>query len=82
MEFITVTLGIDNIDFTRFPDDVFMKRWLREYLRAWNGTDEVDDAELDKLHKSVTVFAPISHFFWAVWAMVQVNQSNQLIKID
>lgn len=70
--------GIDSIDYARYPDREFQSEWLRVYLAAFHGVEqaEVDDREVDRLYGVVNAFALASHYFWAVWGLIQTEHST------
>lgn len=68
--------GIDEIDYTRYPDKEFQWNWLREYLEEFSGSKAVTDHEIEKLYITVNKFALASHYFWTIWALIQAEHST------
>lgn len=76
--------GIDEIDYARYPSEQFQCAWLRVYLAAYNegdsspagGVDGVTEKEVRRLYGQVNAFALASHFFWAVWGLIQAEHST------
>lgn len=67
---------MDKPDFSLYPDKNLQKAWLKEYLRAYNATDNISKEEVDTLYWQVTQFAPLPHFFWACWSLIQCEHSD------
>uniref|UniRef100_H2Y500 ethanolamine kinase n=1 Tax=Ciona savignyi TaxID=51511 RepID=H2Y500_CIOSA len=65
--------GIDNADFSLYPDRGLQLRWLRGYLAAYRGLveDDVSDEDVEKLYREVNKFALAAHLFWGIWSLVQ-----------
>lgn len=68
--------GFDEPDYSLHPDEDFQKAWLREYLGTYKGTGNVLEEDVDKLYWQVSKFAPLPHFFWACWALIQSEYSS------
>ncbi|XP_066592107.1 ethanolamine kinase 1 [Prorops nasuta] len=68
--------GVDSPDFALYPDEKFQKAWLKEYLQAYNETDNVDEKDVNKLYIHVNKFVLLAHFFWGCWALVQSQYSH------
>ncbi|KAJ8299506.1 hypothetical protein KUTeg_023566, partial [Tegillarca granosa] len=48
--------GIDEVDYSRYPDKAYQLKWLRRYLLYWNkehGKGEVTDEDVEKLYVQV-----------------------------
>lgn len=71
-----IPLGIDEVDYARYPSKEFQYAWLRTYLETYNGVDEVGDKEIHRLYGQVNAFALASHYFWTIWAMIQAEHST------
>ncbi|KAL6428427.1 hypothetical protein ACFW04_008599 [Cataglyphis niger] len=68
--------GIDEPDYSLYPDKNFQKAWLKEYLQRYNATNNVSEKEINKLYWQVTKFAPLPHFFWGCWSLIQSEHSH------
>lgn len=73
--------GMDNIDYSKYPDRNHQLLWLRCYLERYSelrggGVAEVSDAEVEKLYTQTNWFTLGSHLFWAMWALVQSKYSD------
>lgn len=71
--------GIENVDFSLYPDEPYQRWWLRIYLEEFNkqkNLGEVTDEDIDTLYKEVNFFSACAHFWWAVWAMIQELNSE------
>ncbi|XP_012410699.1 ethanolamine kinase 2 isoform X4 [Trichechus manatus latirostris] len=69
--------GVNEVDYCRYPSRETQLLWLHDYLQAQKGT-AVTPREVQKLYVQVNKFALASHFFWALWALIQ----NQYSTID
>lgn len=72
--------GVDDVDFSRYPDKQYQLEWLRSYLEEWNThnglTCAVTDEEVQKLYVQVNKCALAAHFFWGLWALIQSKYSK------
>lgn len=72
--------GLENIDFSLYPEKDFQLLWLREYLTHWfryNGKDpsSVTDKDVEVLYVQTNKCAVAAHFFWGIWAIIQAEKS-------
>ncbi|CAD5111466.1 DgyrCDS777 [Dimorphilus gyrociliatus] len=67
--------GVNEVDYSRYPDKEYQMKWLKTFLREKNGGD-VDNKEVEKLYVQVNKFSLLSHFFWGVWALIQAANSS------
>lgn len=59
----------------RFPTDEQQHTFIREYLIKLNGGESLPtDEEIQTVRKEVEFFAMVSHFFWSMWAIVNIHQ--------
>jgi ethanolamine kinase len=67
-------LGIDNPDFSMCPDRLFKSQWITEYLKHF----KVEGANFSQeaFENWVELCQPMSHLFWALWAIVQAQNST------
>lgn len=79
----SVRLGVATFDCTLYPSEDFQKSWLEVYLKEFEGSDEETEADADKkrervqrLYADVCKFAPVPHFMWAMWSLVQAHHSQ------
>lgn len=75
--------GIDEVDYSRYPDKAYQLKWLRRYLLYWNkehGKGEVTDEDVEKLYVQVNKCTLAAHFFWGIWGLIQAKHS--LIDFD
>lgn len=80
--------GVEEPDYSLYPDKKYQLRWLRIYLEAFYSklnrfftkqTDEpvlVDDGRLEKFYNEVNKFTLAAHLMWAVWSLVQAQNSQ------
>nr|XP_039269016.1 ethanolamine kinase 2-like [Styela clava] len=69
--------GVDNMDYSFYPDRHLQLDWIRTYLKHWNNSDiEVTDEDVEKLYVQVNKFALAALFIWATWGLVQARYSN------
>ncbi|KAM6219095.1 ethanolamine kinase 2 isoform 3-T3 [Rhynchocyon petersi] len=69
--------GVNEVDYCRYPSRDTQLQWLHYYLQAQKGM-AVTPREVETLYVQVNKFALASHFFWALWALIQ----NQYSTID
>ncbi|XP_049626616.1 ethanolamine kinase 2 [Suncus etruscus] len=69
--------GVNEVDYCRYPARETQLQWLHYYLQAQKGST-VTSQEVERLYVQVNKFALASHFFWALWALIQ----NQFSTID
>lgn len=68
--------GVEDINYSRYPDEKYQKTWLREYLREFLATETVSDADVHRLYVQVNKFSLAAHFLWAIWALIQAEHSS------
>ncbi|XP_027273396.1 ethanolamine kinase 2 isoform X3 [Cricetulus griseus] len=67
--------GVNEVDYCRYPARETQLQWLRYYLEAQKGT-AATPREVERLYAQVNKFALASHFFWALWALIQNQYST------
>ncbi|XP_017787130.1 PREDICTED: ethanolamine kinase [Nicrophorus vespilloides] len=67
-------VGLDSIDYAKYPGKEFQYAWLKEYLTVFK-KGEVSDEDVERLYVQVNQFALASHVFWGVWALIQAEHS-------
>ncbi|XP_004862227.1 ethanolamine kinase 2 isoform X2 [Heterocephalus glaber] len=67
--------GVNGVDYSRYPLRETQLQWLRYYLQAQKGS-AVSPREVERLYVQVNKFALASHFFWALWALIQNQYST------
>nr|XP_034369171.1 ethanolamine kinase 2 isoform X2 [Arvicanthis niloticus] len=67
--------GVNEVDYSRYPAREIQLQWLRYYLEAQKGT-AASPREVEQLYVQVNKFALASHFFWALWALIQNQYST------
>lgn len=68
--------GIDEADFSLYPNREFQLKWLAVYLEAYLGRGGATEAAVERLFVQVNQFALASHFLWLVWALIQAEHSS------
>lgn len=68
--------GVEELDFSRYPNEEFQKKWLRIYLEVYKNSSEIAQKDVDKLYKQVNQFALLSHLFWTIWSLIQSHYSS------
>ncbi|XP_039737783.1 ethanolamine kinase 2 isoform X1 [Pteropus medius] len=68
--------GVNEVNYCRYPVRETQLQWLRYYLQAQKGM-AVTSREVERLYVQVNKFALASHFFWALWALIQ-NQFSTI----
>ena len=69
-------VGLENVDYSNFPDKELQWNWLRAYLTALRKDEDVSDRDIHKLYVQVNKFVLVSHVFWAIWALLQAEYSS------
>uniref|UniRef100_A0A2K5X8E4 ethanolamine kinase n=3 Tax=Cercopithecidae TaxID=9527 RepID=A0A2K5X8E4_MACFA len=67
--------GVNEVDYCLYPARETQLQWLRYYLQAQKGM-AVTPREVERLYVQVNKFALASHFFWALWALIQNQYST------
>ncbi|XP_010643320.1 ethanolamine kinase 2 isoform X3 [Fukomys damarensis] len=67
--------GVNGVDYSRYPARETQLQWLGYYLQAQKGS-AVTPREVERLCVQVNKFALASHFFWALWALIQNKYST------
>lgn len=72
--------GLNEVDYSLYPDRNLQLQWLRSYLEAYKEykeqSTEVSSTEVEVLYVQVNRFALASHFFWGLWALIQAKYST------
>ncbi|KAI9101758.1 choline/ethanolamine kinase [Phlyctochytrium arcticum] len=63
-------------DWSLLPSTNFKTQWLHTYLTHFNREESIDASVVEQLHDEVERFSLASHFYWAIWALVQVEISD------
>lgn len=72
------SIGIKDIDYSRYPKKELQLEWLRTYLEEYhrNGTViEVTDSDVQKLYVETNQFVLAAHVFWGIWSLIQAEYS-------
>ncbi|CAG5074370.1 Similar to ETNK1: Ethanolamine kinase 1 (Homo sapiens) [Cotesia congregata] len=69
-------VGVENVDYDRYPDEAFQRSWLKIYLQAFNKSSSVSEEQVTKLFKQIKKFNLLTHFFWGCWALIQSQHST------
>ncbi|XP_069133740.1 ethanolamine kinase 1-like [Argopecten irradians] len=72
--------GVEEVDYSLYPDKEYQMGWLRSYLQAWNQANrkstDIPQSELETFYVYVNKCALTAHFFWGVWAIIQAKYST------
>ena len=80
--------GVDEPDYSFFPTDGYQRKWIHIYLtefykklNEYNKSKELplmelDESRIDQLCVEVKKFTLASHLKWAVWSLVQAQNSQ------
>ncbi|XP_053949076.1 ethanolamine kinase [Anastrepha ludens] len=68
--------GVDEVDFSRYPQREFQLDWLRVYLQEYLQHSHITDAEVERLYLQVNHFALAAHMLWTVWSLIQAEHST------
>ncbi|CEF62822.1 Ethanolamine kinase [Strongyloides ratti] len=71
--------GIESMNDNLFPTDIQKRQFIRNYLQTLSNNQDLDK-EIDKIMIQLPLYEATSHFFWAIWAIVQA--SNSVIDFD
>ncbi|XP_052797703.1 ethanolamine kinase 1-like [Mya arenaria] len=72
--------GVDDVDFSRYPDRALQLRWLRNYLEEkaaseGRASDTVTEADVERCYVITNKFTLAAHMFWGLWGLVQARNS-------
>ncbi|XP_051889993.1 ethanolamine kinase 1 [Pristis pectinata] len=72
--------GINEVDYSLYPDKGIQLKWLKSYLEAYKEykglSAEITEKDVEELYIQVNLFALASHFFWGLWALIQTKYST------
>lgn len=68
--------GIDNPDYSLYPEEQLQKAWLDIYLQEYNNVNCVPENEINLLYLQVNKFVLLTHFFWGCWGLIQSEHST------
>ncbi|KAL8625041.1 hypothetical protein ACOMHN_012050 [Nucella lapillus] len=73
--------GIDEVDYSLYPDRDYQLQWLRRYLQfsflgQGRSGEEVTEGDVERLYVQANICACASHFFWGLWALIQAKNSS------
>ncbi|XP_036343488.1 ethanolamine kinase-like [Rhagoletis pomonella] len=68
--------GVDEVDFSRYPQRDFQLAWLHVYLQEYLQRSHITDDEVERLYLQVNHFALAAHMLWTVWSLIQAEHSN------
>ncbi|XP_055389828.1 ethanolamine kinase [Condylostylus longicornis] len=69
-------IEVDEIDYKRYPSKEFQFEWLEVYLKSYLEITEVPKQNIEKLYIESNQFALAAHLFWAIWGLVQAENSK------
>lgn len=67
--------GVDEVDYSRYPDKEFQLNWLKVYLESYQN-ESVTEQDVERLYVQVNKFALASHLLWTIWALIQAEHST------
>ncbi|XP_076748938.1 ethanolamine kinase 1 isoform X2 [Xylocopa sonorina] len=68
--------GIDNPDYSLYPEEQLQKAWINVYLQEYNNVNCVPESDINLLYSQVNKFVLLSHFFWGCWGLIQSEHST------
>ncbi|KAI6661577.1 Ethanolamine kinase 1 [Oopsacas minuta] len=73
--------GINEVDYSRYPDKEYQLEWLRNYLEQVYFLQSKDpktitDAELQTLYIGVNLSSLAAHLYWTLWSIYQASNST------
>lgn len=74
----TIVLGVQEPDFSLYPDIGLQMDWLTLYLREYLDEPLLDqsDPRVAEIRDQVDMFTMASHLLWTFWALVQAELSE------
>ena len=77
--------GLNEIDYSRYPDKDYQMNWLQNYLERIyylqnKDPNTITPAELHTLYVGVNLSALAAHLYWTLWSLYQA--SNSTIEFD
>lgn len=75
---MTVVQGVQEPDFSLYPDIGLQMDWLTLYLREYLDEPLLDqsDPRVAEIRDQVDMFTMASHLLWTFWALVQAELSE------
>ncbi|CAG9563643.1 unnamed protein product [Danaus chrysippus] len=70
-----VGLSLEDIDYSRYPCEQFQRRWVYSYLTELQAREPREE-DVSRVCHQVRDLAPLSHFLWGAWALVQSHLSD------
>ena len=67
--------GIESPDLKLFPNKEFQLKWLTIYLKRLNPLT-FSNEKLLEFYEEVNLFTLVSHLLWAIWSLVQAQESK------
>ena len=73
--------GVENADYSRYPDEGVQKQWIRMYLEEKGKVQqtkagEVRDDDIHRLYLEVNKLVLGCHLMWVVWGLFQAANST------
>jgi ethanolamine kinase len=78
--------GLEDCDYSRYPNRDYQMSWLKHYLKCWNkahsvdgnghGNLQVSQHQVESLYVIVNKFTLASHLFWILWTLIQAEHSE------
>lgn len=73
--------GMEDVDYSRFPDREYQLDWLRTYLECYHErlgqqSRGVTPLELETLFVQVNKFVLASHLMWMLWGVIQAKYAT------
>jgi ethanolamine kinase len=80
--------GVDEPNYELFPSEEYRLAWIEIYLKSFysklnrffskqsDSVIQVDEARVSEFSREVNMFTLASHFMWAIWALVQAQNST------
>lgn len=71
-----IFIGVDSVDYSRYPSKELQWEWLRIYLKTYHNTNDISDDMIEDLYIQVNQFALATHLLWGIWALIQAEHST------
>ncbi|KAH7718464.1 choline/ethanolamine kinase [Aphelenchoides avenae] len=72
---IWIITGVEDLDYSRCPSDQEKRNFLRTYLEYFHER-KPEDLEVEHALRQIPFFEAAAHFFWAIWALLQAQNSS------
>lgn len=73
--------GVNSFDASLYPSKEFQMKWIQNYLQMFSLLNKKEnpmnmEQNFDNFYEIVNKFSLAAHFYWALWALVQLTHSS------